>query len=151
MADPGFPSRSGAPIPKVRHQPIIWPTFSPKLHENLSNWTEGARVLGASPPPGSATANLSIRETKYGRRRTIDERSLHVARCFVDIVAVFFVQTVVEQQSCVRQALQYRVHETSVANVTQTNQSARRHAWWRHRWRRFRWASVHLFNTKCID
>ena len=49
---------------------------------------------------------------------TVDERSLHVAGSFVDIISILVVKAIVEQKSSVGQALDDRVHKTSVTNVT---------------------------------
>ena len=38
VADSGFP-RPGHQPPRRGRQPIIWPNFSRKLHENERNWT----------------------------------------------------------------------------------------------------------------
>ena len=35
----------GAPIPEWGCQPIIWPTFSRKLHENEINWAQSGSAL----------------------------------------------------------------------------------------------------------
>ena len=51
VADPGFPKRGRQP--QGGRQPIIWPNFSQKLHENERNRTERGHT-SLAPPLGSA-------------------------------------------------------------------------------------------------
>ncbi len=55
---------------------------------------------------------------------TIDESTLHVAGGGVDVVLVLVVQTVLEQQFSVWQALHDGVHEARVAHIAQAHQTA---------------------------
>ena len=45
-----FPEGGGCQLPRWGCQPIIWPNFYLKLHENERIWTQtGGRVPGATP------------------------------------------------------------------------------------------------------
>ena len=55
MVDPGIPTRGGGggcgqKPPRWGRQPIIWPNFHRKLHENERIWTQRERHASLAPP-----------------------------------------------------------------------------------------------------
>ena len=79
-----FPD-GGASISKVGLQPIIWPKFPRKLHENKRIWTQGRRGTSLVPPP---QIRQSDNET-YEMAKPM--ASVIMSRCSVNTFIQFYV------------------------------------------------------------